>query len=377
MTVTIDHVETLRSPSSLIYAPVPCLRGEQLSQFTPDGLQSTKYGKFDPHGALRQLHDKEGIRIMTIDIGGTKLAATQYEVRDGFLREISPEESGYVNELFSRDGVGYRQALEEVAHYAQEQGLRVGISIASRTEGTKLSGISSNFPIFAEEMHQQYNGDLAQLFGSSVFVANDGVVALMAGSVVAVRINPEIKDAVLAINGTGLGGSVLSNGTIYSNEPGHTPIIDALNPFGVEVPGINGSKHATFQEVGASGFGIRHIFGSEVDGRAISCRYQSGNSEAFRFYEKSAYLTAHAIIGMAQAHEESGGISVFDSSKPGQSAILLHGGIFKVPGYPERVEQIVAQHLGFKPTTVVTHEVAASRGQNACLDGAAIGALLQ
>jgi predicted NBD/HSP70 family sugar kinase len=101
----------------------------------------------------------------------------------------------------------------------------------------------------------------------------------------------------------------------------------------------------------------RHLPGPE-----ISARYQSGNRLARDLYDASARLTAHVILGMAEAF----GL-VADSPGP---VVVGHGAVFDVPGYGERVIDILDCDASPSPRFLFASEFS----RNTCLEGAAVAA---
>ena len=237
--------------------------------------------------------------VVAVDIGGDKLIALSYDVRDGLLLQLA--------ELVVRRGDGgsaYLDGLEEVADLARRKMLPVGISFAGPTDGTKLLA-GPNLPVFIAELHDRYGGDFARLF-PAVAVANDAEAGIMAGALEAAKRYPETRNVIYVINGSGLGGAVLTENMIFAAEPGHIPVEARLNPFGQQKPcGMLGATYVCVEIVAASKAGIEDIWlqqqGQRLSGREIAARYLAGDHMALDLYDNSALVTAHAIKGIAKA----------------------------------------------------------------------------
>ena len=308
--------------------------------------------------ALARLWAGDGNEVIAVDIGGDKLTASYFTIRDGGVQRARD-----VLDRQGDGGGGYLGALLEVSELALREKIPVGISFAGPTDGTRLVA-GPNLPVFIREFSQRYGSDFAQLF-PEVEVANDAEAGIMAGALEAATRCPGVRDVIYIINGSGLGGSVLTGDTIYAAEPGHIEIVGQLNVFGQCKPcGLGGAMHVCIEAVAASKAGVEDIWsqrtGEQLPGQEIAARYLDGEQLALDLYENSAHITAHAIKGMAMAFQLL--------SDPGRLIIVGHGGIFHVPGYGERVCAILGQDLGHVPQILFTRDFSA----NTCLEGAAI-----
>lgn len=343
--------------------PLPELLSEQLSYFTLDSIRAKPVGDFDAAAASETLKRQRNQRVIAIDIGGDKVASASFRVDNGLLQSDSQEIKG----IQSSDGIGYLQFLEELSQDATKNGAPVSISFAGLVEGTKpLAG--PNISTLMKELADKYEGDFARLFSTLRNLSNDAVAGAIAGAIEARNKLPQTKQVIYVINGSGFGGAVIKDKKIFATEPGHIPVADKLNPFGQNKPcGIFGAQYVCVESVAASKAGIEDLWtektGEKLDGRKISANYIQGNELAINLYDNSALLTAHAIKGIANAFK------ILKLSN--ETAVVCHGGIFNVPGYGERVRQILYKNLGYQPSMFFTKDFS----QNACLEGTAIAAL--
>jgi predicted NBD/HSP70 family sugar kinase len=342
----------------LNHRPVPPLLPEQVSRFTAETLQAKPVRDFDPRAALAALRAADKKTVIAVDIGGDKLTATFFAVTDGAVRRT--------REVLNRQGhggAGYLSALLELRETARREMVPVGVSFAGPTEGTRLIA-GPNLPVFTREFQDAFNRDFANLF-PAVEVANDAEAGMLAGALEAVRSYPDTRDVIYIINGSGLGGSVLTGQTIYAAEPGHIEVVGELNAFDQrKACGLGGAAYVCIESVAASKAGVEDIWaqrtGGRLSGQEIAARYLSGDSLAIDLYDNSAHITAHAIRGMAAAFRLP--------RDHGQLVVVGHGGIFHVPGYGERVRAILDGDLGYPVPFLFTKDFSA----NTCLEGAAI-----
>ena len=162
---------------------VPNLIPEQVERFTIGALRAKPTRSFDPQAALREVQVGGEKTVVAVDIGGDKLIASYYGVRDGLLRQMTE-----VLVRRGNGGTGYLSALEDVAERASRGILSVGISFAGLTDGTNLVA-GPNLPAFMAELHDRYGGNLVGLF-PAVAIANDAEAGIMAGALEAARRSP-------------------------------------------------------------------------------------------------------------------------------------------------------------------------------------------
>lgn len=342
--------------------PVPDLMPEQIERFTTGALRAKSARIFDPQATLHELLVGGEKIVLAVDIGGDKLVAWSYDVRDGLLLQLEE-----VLVRRSDGGSGYLDGLEKVADLARRDMLSVGISFAGPINGTKLLA-GPNLATLIAELHDRHNGDFANLF-QAVALANDAEAGIISGGLEAAKLYPEMRNVIYVINGSGLGGAVLTNNIIFSAEPGHIEVEPQLNPFGQHKScGMLGATYVCVEAVAAGKAGVEDIWrqcqGSRLGGREIAARYLAGDHVALDLYDNSSLMTAHVIKGMAKAFG-------FPENLDG-TVVVCHGGVFRVPGYRERVRSILAKNLSCMPRMLFTQDFTA----NACLDGAAIVAAI-
>jgi predicted NBD/HSP70 family sugar kinase len=354
-------VSNMAKTGSLDERPVPDLLPEQVRRFTTGSLRAKPVRQFDPITMLSNIRSCEGKKVLAIDIGGDKLAISHFTVREGAVQAV-----GDTQERRGNGGAGYLAAMLEVTDLAHRGLMPVGISFAGPTVGTRLID-GPNLPVFVAEFNARYDNDFANIF-PAVEVANDAEAGMMCAALEAVRRYPGIKHVIYIINGSGLGGSVLTGNRIFATEPGHVEIAEQLNTFTQQKScGLLGAMHVCIEAVAASKAGIEDIWlqqtGEPLTGIQIAARYLSGDEIAADLYDNSALVMAHAIKGLAEAFD------LLDDSS--QFVIVGHGGIFHVPGYGDRLRGILTQDLAHAPRILFTKDF----GANACLDGAAIAAV--
>jgi len=341
---------------------VPDIVPEQIERFTAEAVRAKAVRSFDPHAVVRQLSIGGEKTVIAVDIGGDKLVAWSYSVHDGLLLPLAQ-----VALRRGDGGSGYLDGLEEVADLARRKMLSVGISVAGLTDSTQIV-TGANLPNFTAAFDERYGGNFADLF-PAVAVANDAEAGIMAGALEAAKRYPEMRNVIYVINGSGLGGALLTGKTIFAIEPGHIPIEASLNPFGQRRPcGILGATYVCVEAVAASKAGVEDIWfqrrGKRLSGKEIAARYLAGDRMALDLYDNSALVTAHVIKGIPKAFSLPAN---FD-----RTIVVAHGGIFQVPGYGERVRSILEKDLGFAPGMLFTKDFSS----NTCLDGAAIAAAI-
>src|SRR5215470_8182455 len=110
----------------LIEKPVPRLLPQQLARFTKELLRARSTGGFDPHLAQGALVTGATREVLAIDIGGDKLIAALYRIRDGQLEQVK---TTVVRRR--EDGEhGYVRLLVKLADDARRNMHPVGISFA-------------------------------------------------------------------------------------------------------------------------------------------------------------------------------------------------------------------------------------------------------
>ncbi len=367
--------ETKNGKDVLLGLDVPELHQAQLDLFTKERLLVKPPITFDPELTKEKMRRRDGDAVFAVDIGGDRLTFAEYAVRHDGLKILK------VKVWQGDQGKGYLQILEKVARDAITDGIDVGISCAGPVSGTKPD-FSPNLQTLREEFNR-YDGDFLQLFRKGVALQNDAVAGAMSSVFEAFKRDSKQRNTIYIINGSGLGGAVFKDGYIFAAEPGHIEIVKGLNPERQNATcNMHDDRFTCLESVGASKAGVEDLWfqkteemidkktGKMIDGREISRRYQEGDDLALRLYANSALITAHAIYGLGSVFE------LFDRENP--PVVVCHGGTFYVPGYGERVDQILEKALGYKLDILFTKNFERPEfveKPNPGLDGAAIAAL--
>jgi predicted NBD/HSP70 family sugar kinase len=347
--------------------PIPALNQSQLDMFTDQpSIHAQPLGQFDVSKSLQTLHDKEGSYVIGADFGGDKGQSQLFRIQGGQL----VADDAYTDYVQGDLGAGYLASMEKTARYAQENNIPVGISWGAPIDGTKPL-FHPKATVFLDELQQKYDGDLANLFTSNSVCYNDGPAGLIGAIVVANQQAPT-SSVLFPINGGGIGMAVLTNGTLYATESGHVQAIDDLNIYNQSVAcGVFEASFVCLERLGANKAGIEAQWqartGDYLRARDIEDRYKAGDAFAGELYDNSALILAHVIQGTAKAM----GINLADTA----TAVVGHGGAFKFPHYGERVQQILETHNS-SPVRLLMMKDHVAPGSNACLDGAALAALI-
>jgi predicted NBD/HSP70 family sugar kinase len=340
--------------------PAPILSEAQLAAFSLTAIRATPSGFFDPAGVSARVGALGSDTVTAVDIGGDKIVSARYAGSGGELRRCDAPRL-----LHASAGAGYLELLRGVSSDAEAAGSPLGISYAGPVQdGKALAGM--NLAVFFDEFRAVYGGDFTRLNPRTTLV-NDGQAGLLAAALEAVRRYPGLRHVILVINGSGLNCAVLKDGTVFAAEAGHVPVQPDLNPFGQRKPcGMLGAEHVCVENVGASVAGIEDLWyqsvGLRSSGREIAGALADGDDFAARLYENSALVTAHVVLGVARAFDLVGDWA--------STAVVGHGGTFRVPGFRERVGDILDMGAEARTQFFVTTDFT----DNACLDGAAIAA---
>lgn len=248
---------------------------------------------------------------------------------------------------------------------------RIGISTAGLLEGTRLVS-NDNTVGFVERLRREYDGDFARFLGSNVAVANDAVAGAKAGALEAKKRYPDANTFLYIINGSGIGTAGIVKGKFYGSEGGHWPLSFALNRYHIETRcDIGGKNDYVCIENAALGRNLEVTYQKllglpqPMGGHELNALLGSRNQDVIDLYGHSALLLAHAVFGFGNA------LGAWD--EPKKTVVMFHGGVTKVPGYVDRVMQVIEKHLSVADIpTILTHRDIP--GGNACLTGAAIGA---
>ncbi|HSW97811.1 MAG TPA: ROK family protein [Candidatus Saccharimonadales bacterium] len=343
--------------------PIPELYNEQLQLFTPENIHEVLIGKFNPEETIAAIIANEGQSIMGIDVGGDKIDCITFSIKN---HDLVPDIKS-MQTMQSESGKGYVAFLEKIAKEASEHPLPIGLAFGGgQTNADGTIAFAPNVSVFAEELTKKYNDFYNLLPTLTAIPPDDTVSGLMAGAVEAKKRFPEKKNIMFVINGSGLAIGILKEEHIILTEIGHTPIIRKLN-LGQTRPCEVFGSHVCLERVAASKVGIEDLWFKKtthaLDGKSISRKYIEGNTIATTLYNNSANITAHAMLGIAKLYNLL--------QKENDTVIIYHGGTFQVPGYQERIKQILEKNIPIHPQTLLTSEFS----QNACAQGAALAAL--
>lgn len=358
----------MNSSAPITARPVPKLEQTQLEKFTSQSIHAEEVMSLNTHQALSLLASKEGTQVIGADFGGDKGVTQLYTVKNGKL----VTDNSYRNYTQGMGGAGYLTLLEEANQYAATRGIGIGISWGGPLSGTQPE-YHEKFQVFHKELAAKYPaGGLSEAVPAMQSCVNDGVAGLISGAIKAVEMF-DADNVLFPINGGGLGMSALVRDTAFSTEAGHVEAIGALNTYDQTKPcGVFGATYVCIETMGANKAGIEAQWeartGNYMRARDIETEYKQGDVFAGDLYAHSAWVVAHMIAGTARALD----IDLINA----KTAVVGHGGGFKFPHYGERVTQILESELGGNVNFIATHEYGDSK-TNACLDGAALGALLR
>lgn len=345
---------------------VPTLYEEQLQKFTPTSIHAHQLMEFDAQDALTKLLALEGQQVIGADFGGDKGAVKLFTIAGGQLI-IDDIFEQYVQ---STHGDGYLEILEATAVFATPRNIPVGISWGAPLEGTKPV-YHPKAKNFLEALQLKYDGDFRNLLPTLRSCINDGPAGLISGAIEASR-TQKAESVLFPINGGGLGMAVLANNHIYSTEAGHVESLQALNTYNQVTPcGVFDATYVCIETLGANKAGIEAQYqlltGSHVRAKEIEDRYIEGEQLGGELYDHSALVVSHMIEGTARA---------FDIDLSAQSSLVVgHGGAFKFPHYGARIQQILSTAKSTPVNLIMTNDFGAKQS-NACLDGAAMAALV-
>lgn len=321
---------------------------------------------FNSREAVEAIKASEGAHVIGADFGGDKGISQLFKVSNGIFA-VDPAFKEYAQ---GNGGESYAEILRKTEEFAANHNIPVGISWGAPLDGTKPL-FHPKVDVFLSELKDKYSGDFKKIMPHLGIVMNDGPAGLVSGAVEAYR-TFGAENVLFPINGGGLGMAVLKDGIIYSAEAGHVKAIDALNKYNQTTAcGVFGAQYTCVEMLGANKAGIEVQWqartGSYMRARDIEDRYKNGDEFAGELYDNSALIEAHLIAGVAQAFD----IDLFDS----KTAIVGHGGAFKFPAYGDRVVQILSKDKEDSPQFIMTKDFG-NPDTNACLDGAAIAALI-
>jgi predicted NBD/HSP70 family sugar kinase len=315
--------------------------------------------RFDPAVAARRIQTRQD--AIAVDIGGDKIRGASYTLDAGTLAR------GDEHALQAKGGAGYLAFLEGLAADAVSRNLRVGISSATKMQGSVITR-TVNLPVFLAEMTERYGADYSRLFPRRSFAANDTIAGVIGASTHLALQGTPTEHIAFVICASGMGASVIANGIATHVEVGHVPLVDTLNPLGQTTPcGVEGREYVCVERVTAARAGIEDIYrqhtGRSLDGVSLGRMYKADDPLATVLYEISALALAHAIAGLATR---------FGFPARGGGVVVLHGGNFEVARYRESVLRNLDALPGPRCRVVFARDLST----NVCLDGAAIAAIV-
>jgi predicted NBD/HSP70 family sugar kinase len=328
---------------------------EQIALYQGEHLLIHPAFAFDPGQVAHAMQNRQ--QVVAVDIGGDKIRRATYTIEHGILTK-GPEQV-----LQARGGAGYLAFLERLAEEAAASGIPVGISSATRLEGTVISR-TVNLPVFFQEFSQAYGADYARLFPHRSFVANDTVAGICGASTLFTLEGNAFRDITFFICGSGLGASVISNGIAIHVEAAHVPLADRLNPLGqVWQCNVEGKDYVCLERVTAARAGIEDLYqrqtGLAADGVALGAMWERGDPLAALLYETSTLTLAHATAGVIERY-------AFPASPHG--VVVYHGGNFELPAYRQAIAKRLASIPCPQPQVIFSRDLSL----NVCLDGAAV-----
>jgi len=328
---------------------------EQIALYESSHLLMHDVCRFDPAQAVVKLQTSR--EVMAIDIGGDKIRGAIFSVGDGNLTKLDE------CSLQSKGGAGYLSFLERLAEEAKAGDLGVGISSATKLEGTRITR-TVNLPVFFEEFRRKYNADYENLFRGTLFVANDTITGICGASTHLALQGRDIQDLAFFICASGLGASVLKDETATHVEVGHVPLMDSLNPLGQTKPcGVEGKDYVCVERVTAARAGIEDLYlkqtGEAKDGKTLGRMYEEGDALSTVLYETSALALSHATVGVMNRYSFS------DSDR---SAVVFHGGNLEIEKYRDELIRNLMELPRARSQVIFSRDLS----ENVCLDGAAI-----
>ena len=337
---------------------LPTYVPEQIALYQTDHLLTHDVCRFDPAAAVAALQPSG--EVLAIDIGGDKIRGAVYATGEGTFTK------GSERFLQSKGGVGYLAFLESLAAEATSRSLPVGISCATKMNGSAISR-TVNLPRFLEAFREGYGADFRNLFTGSLSVTNDTIAGLCGSTMHLMRHGVTSRDVAFVICASGLGGSVLKGGTATHVEVAHVPLVESLNPLRQVRPcGVEGKTYVCVERVTAARAGIEDLYlkrtGVARDGMTLGRLFEEGDPLATVLYRSSALALAHATAGLTEryAFPESSG-----------SVVVFHGGNLEIARYRRELCADLDRLPGFRSRVVFSRDLS----ENVCLDGAAVLAM--
>lgn len=361
-----------KSPLALL--PIPDLSLEQLSLFHKTSLNAGERFNFDPEALVKNMQKKNNQQILALELGGDKMTNCQYLVH---ANSLQPTEN--VNIFYSAKGRGYLEKLMALAKIAKEKNALVGVSFAGPVAAPQGEPVAKsqikeapNMPEFLEDLAKSKYPNIHALFDTKVALVNDAVATTLTAVFHTAQKNQLSQNLLLIIIGSGLGGAVWSRNLFASPaivplEPGHVPVTKSLNPNNqTKTCSFLNNKQVCLENIASGKAGIEDLYskltGQNLTGFDIAKKLLEKDQTALALYETSTTIIAHVVLGITNSLK-------LDLNK---TIIALHGGVTLVPGYSERVENILKANSKQKINLIETKQTAKHSG----ILGAAIASLV-
>ena len=338
--------------------PFPTYVPEQIALYQTDHLLTHEVCSFDPIAAHVVLQPDAD--VLAIDIGGDKIRGAIYSTGGGRFTK------GAERVLQSKGGTGYLAFLESLAAEATARDLPVGISCATKMDGSTISR-TVNLSHFLEAFRTGYGADFRNLFTGTLSVTNDTIAGLCGSAMHLLRQGMTSTHVAFVICASGLGGSVLADGKATHVEVAHVPIVDRLNPLSQDRPcGVEGRTFVCVERVAAARAGIEDLYwtrtGVARDGTTLGRLFERGDPLATMLYRSSALALAHATAGLTERY-------AFRESSRG--VVVYHGGNLEIARYRAELRADLDRLPEFRSHIVFSRDLS----ENVCLDGAAVLAM--
>lgn len=376
----------------LLTRPLPRFYPEQVKRYNAESLHLTPAGIFTPSHVQEILRNSIGEEVMAIDIGGDKARFSIGKVQNN--GKVKLGEPTIVES--QQQGANYLPLLEEAGKIAEKLDIPVGVSTAGIVEQNgqpadyRMRG-TLNLNGLTPQIDAKYGDDLTNIWPTLSSLDNDAPPPLKATFIQALETHPGIENAIEIIVGGGLGGTVLQKreedgkGQMFAAEPGHVAAVSELltvdNHKVTEKCQVGGKTYDFVCIENVTGSNAmkkisQAVLGEELNGKAMVQKLQTGTEQEkntiLDILDNSANAVAHVVMGFDNAF---GGMLLSDPSK---TLLVWHGGIFEIPGYRERVEEILRSRLqkANQPEVQLISMKTSDVDPNAAMIGAAMSALV-
>lgn len=343
----------------LLTRPLPRFYPEQVQRYNPESLHLSPAGIFTPTHVQEVLRASVDESVMTVDIGGDKARYAIGKVQKN--GQIKLGEPTIVES--QQQGANYLPLLEDAGKIAEKLDIPVGVSTAGIVEQNgqptdyRMLG-TLNLNGLTPQIDAKYSGDLTNIWPTLASLDNDAPPPLKATFIQALETHPGIENAIEIIVGGGLGGTVLQKreedgkGQMFAAEPGHVAAVPELLTVDdhrvTEKCQVGGQSYDFVCIENVTGSNAmkkisQSLLGEALNGKAMVQKLQTGTEQEKKtildILDNSANAVAHVVMGFDNAF---GGKLLADPSK---TLLVWHGGIFEIPEYRERVEQILKSRL--------------------------------